>query len=189
MTSITSRRPALRKQYLVVFILSKLTEQLIDCSLVPQNNAGEQKKYPFVTYNFVEAHRDTTYDHRPDQFDCTLQIEAHSNDQYKSMELVEKLREALVDLDGYRRFFTQAYVVPHEPSTNSSIQDHTISMFGITYDYTFGFDYAFTVGHADTEFKEEDLNFEYDGEPAIESIKAVNALDNTEIRADKEGEI
>lgn len=188
MASTMSKRPALTKQYLVVFILAKLVDELLNCSLVPQNNAGEQKKFPFVTYNFVDLHRDTTYDHRADQFNCTVQIEVHHTDQFQSMEMAEKIRDAIVDSSGYRRFFTQAYVVPHEPPTNSDIQDHTISLFGMNYDYTFGFDYSFMVSRADITWTDEDLNFDYDGEPAIESIKATNKDDGKTIKAEKKEE-
>lgn len=188
MESITNKRPALNKQYLVVFILAKLVDQLLNCSLVPQNNAGEQKRYPFVTYNFVDLHRDTTADHKADQFDCTIQIEVHHNNQFQSMGMAEKLRNAIVSSSEYRRFFTQAYVVPHEPQTSSDIQDHTVSLFGINYDYTFGFDYDFQVSHADITWDDKDLKFVNEGNPTITSVEIVNNLDGRAIETDKKEE-
>lgn len=188
MASLTNKRPALTKQYLVVFILANLVDQLLKCSLVPQNNAGEQKKYPFVTYNFVDLHRDTTADHKEDQFDCTIQIEVHHNKFYESMEMAEKLRKAIVNSSEYRRFFTQAYVVPHEPRTSSDIQDHTVSLFGINYDYTFGFDYDFQISHADITWNEKDLNFVNEGNPMITSVEVTNKLDGKTIKTSKKEE-
>lgn len=188
MASTMNKRPALTKQYLVVFVLANLVDQLLNCSLVPQNNAGEQKRYPFVTYNFVDLHRDTTADHKSDQFDCTLQIEVHANDLMKSMSMAEQLRDALVSDNGYREYFTQAYVVPHEPDTNSDIQDHTISLFGINYDYTIGFDYGFQVSHAELIWQDADLNFTNRGNPEITSVEVVNKFDGKSIKADMKKE-
>lgn len=179
-----NKRPALKKQYLVVFILSELVKQLFDCPLVPQNNVGEQAKYPFVTYSFTDPHQDTTADHRSDQMIVTMLFDCHTQDYFKANEMAETLRDTLVSSDGYRRYFTQADVVPQEPAGGSDIGDHTAQLFGYRYDNAVGFYYAFLVSHADTTVDEKSLNFTFD-ESIIESVKANSLIDDDSINASK----
>lgn len=182
-----SKPPVLKNQYLVVFILSKLTQQVANCGIYPFNNPGDQPKYPFFTYQMINAGQYTTADHRSDQMDITLQIDAHASDQFQSSQMANDLREALYNDSSYRSFFTQADIVPYEPDISANIQDHTTAIFGTNYDYMFGFDMSFQISNVGTVYEDKELNFNHDNYD-IRSVRATDSINDDHIDANKKGE-
>lgn len=179
-----AQRPLLTKQYLVVFILDKLTMQLFNCHTYPFNNPGDQPRYPFVTFQMINSHHSTTADYRSDQFEITLQLDVHTNDTFKSSEMAEKLYDALNQDSSYREYFTQANIVPRKPDTGADVQDHTVNLFGLNYDISFGFDVKFQISQANRVYEESELNFKHLSLD-IETVRATDSVDGYNIDASK----
>lgn len=150
--------PELKNQYLIVYILYQLVQQVCKCELVPQNNIGSQPKYPFVSYQIITAEEDTTTD-VTSQLSVTLQIDCHDSDQIRANSLAHDLRSALRS-DNYRRYFRQVNIVPYGATPTS---DRTTLPF-VNYDQVFGFDCSFLVAHKDEVFSADDLDFTYSDE-------------------------
>lgn len=182
-----SYRPELTKSYLVVFILAKVVGHLFGCKLVPFNNAGNQPNYPYVTYHPITTHNYSTSDYRPDQYYVQFQIDCHAIDAIQASDMAIDLLEALTNRSGYRYWFEQANVVPSPlDEKKSNIQDHT-TLPGINYDNSYGFYFNFLISHADTVYKMEDLNFDFN-ESNIESIQVDGSVGNQKMIINDEKE-
>lgn len=160
-------------------------KQVCGCDLLLQQTVDTQEPYPFVTFSIVTPEQDTTTDWLGDgrQYVCTFQIDVHAGQPFTANDMARKLYEALHDR-GYRRYFTQANIVPQK-ITNTS---NRTFMSGVNYDNDFGFDCSFLVTAPKT-YKSEDLDFEYSGGIDIHSIKAENmAVEGTSIAVKKNKE-
>ncbi|RVU70013.1 MULTISPECIES: hypothetical protein [Lactobacillus] len=170
-----SSRPKLTKNYLIVFILAKIVDQLFKCPFLPVQNSGRQTKYPFFTYQMIDAHKYSTGDNRPDQFYCRFQLDCHAVDQFEANDMAGDLLDALANRRGFRHWFEQVNVVPQLAEGNrSDIRNHTL-LQGINYDNDYGFYFDFLISHADTVYQASDLNFEFD-ESDIGSIKTQGSV-------------
>ena len=173
--------PPMMNNYLVIYILIQVVDQMFHCGVYPQMNAGLRGDYPFITYNWVDPGSDETRD-ESDVMQTTLQIDVQATDQFDAINMTNELRKALKYSNGYRRFFRQVHVVPHNVTGMSPRNFYSGTQKAA---YRFGFDCSFSIYQAGTIYKPEDLNFEFN-ETTIESIKAMNPMTEKEINVRKE---
>ena len=172
--------PPIQDQYLIIYILSQVANEMFKCPIYPQYNAGVRDKYPFITYNFIDPEHDRNLD-ETDTMEVTLEIGVQSLDEFQALNMIHRLRRALRFSSGYRRFFTQAHVIPHDAKQMNN-QDYYGYQNAI---YSYSFDCSFSLYQVGTVYKPEDLNFVFN-ESTIESIKAMNALTGKSIDVSKE---
>lgn len=180
-----SEMPELKDQFLLAYILGKTVEKVCGVPLVIEQNVNLMKDYPFFTYNFVTLEQDETADWigtKGRTYTCLVQIDCHSDKPYGDKganDLALKLYEALHE-EPYRRFFTQADIVPQQFSQTSN----RTTLEGINYDFRYGFDCLFFVRGGIT-YQESDLNFEYSS-TNIESVNTTDAVTDTNVTVEKE---
>lgn len=174
----------MKNNYLVVYTLIQVVNQMFHCGVYPQMNAGLRGDYPFVTYNWVDAGSDTTLDDT-DVMETVLQIDVQSTDPSVSPDMANELRRALAHSYGYRRFFKQAHVVPHNVQGVTPRNFYNGAQQAV---YRDGFDCSFSIYRAGTVYKPDDLSFEFN-ETTIESIKAMVPMTGKEIDVSKKEEI
>lgn len=175
--------PPLQNQYLIIFILIKVVNELLHCGVYPQYNSGLRSKYPFITYSFIDPEHDTTFD-ATDTMTVGLQIGVQALDEYTALNMIHRLRRALRFSSGYRRFFTQAHIIPQ-----GNFQMNNQDFYGYQNAiYSHSFDCSFCLYQIDTTYKPEDLNFDFN-EETIESIKALNTMMGYSIEAKKKEDI
>ncbi|MBI1706559.1 hypothetical protein HYQ53_1777 [Lactobacillus crispatus] len=173
--------PPMMDNYLVIYQLIQVVNQKYHCGVYPQMNAGLRSNYPFITYDWVDPGSDVTLD-ETDVMEVRLQIDVQATDMYEALNTANDLRKTLAHSYGYRGFFKQAHVIPHNVSGTSSRNFYNGTQLPV---YRFGFDCSFSIYRAGTIYKPEDLNFEFN-ETTIESIKAMNQMTGKEINVRKE---
>lgn len=167
--------------YLVIYQLIQVVNQLFHCGVYPQMNSGLRSNYPFITYSWVDPGRETTLD-ETDVMETTLQIDIQATDMYVALRMSNELRKALAHSDGYRRFFKQASVIPHNVSQSANRDYYSGAQMAI---YRYGFDCSFSIYQVGTVYKPEDFDYEFN-ETTIDSIKAMNSMNGKEIDIKKE---
>lgn len=172
--------PELRDHFLVSFIFGKLVKQVLGCDAILADQVGERQDYPFVTFNFVILDQEETSDWRHGHnYRTLMQVDCHATSAFSAMQMAQKLYEAM-HMEGYRRFFIQAGVVPQNI-------DHTASrtvLEGINYDYDYGFDVTYLV-QSGVVYSAKDLAFVFD-ETTIESVKTADLVSDSTIDVKKE---
>lgn len=160
-------------QELLIFVLQNVVKDVGNCPLVRQRLIDNQSKYPFVTFNWIVPEKEITQDwlgvDRP--YYAQLQIDIHSDDYLKALELTRKLFSSL-KRDKYLLCFEQVKMVPSQLTT---IEDRTLAP-DVNYDYCFGFDCTFLINN-DQKYKLSDLRFDFE-ETTIETISTKGKADN-----------
>lgn len=119
-----------------------------------------------------------------DSMECTLEIGVQSLNEIQAINMIHDLRKALRFSSGYRRFFTQAHIVPHGAGQTNNQASYSYQ----NAIYSPSFDCSFSLYRTDTTYKPEDLNFDFN-EETIESIKALNTMMGNSIEAKKKEDI
>ena len=173
--------PPMMDNYLVIYQLIQVVSQKYHCGVYPQINAGLRSNYPLITYEWVDPGSDVTRD-ETDVMEARLQIDVQSTDMYEALNMANDLRRTLAHSYGYRRFFKQAHVIPHDVNKAGSRNFYSGTQQAI---YRYGFDCSFSIYQAGTIYKPDDLSFEFN-EETIDSIKAMNGMNGKEIDVNKE---
>lgn len=180
--------PKLQDQFLLAYILGETVQKVCGVPLVTQQNTELMQDYPFFTYNFVTLEEDETADWvgtKGRTYTCLVQIDCHSNEPYGDKganDLARRLYEALHEAP-YRRFFTQADIVPQTFTQTSN----RTTAWGVNYDYDFGFDCSFFV-RGGVVYDQSQLNFEYSS-TTIDSVKTADTVTSSAVNVErKEGE-
>ena len=175
-----SKIPQLSDHFLVAFIFGNLVNQVLGCDAILQDQVTDRQEYPFVTFNFVILDQEETSDWKHGHnYRTMMQIDCHATDAFSAMSMAQKLYESL-HMEGYRRFFTQAHVVPQNIDRTAS---RTI-LEGINYDYDYGFDVTYLLQSGVT-YQAQDLSFVFN-ETTIESTNAVDMTTNSNVYVKKE---
>lgn len=176
--------PPMMDNYLVIYQLIQVVSQKYHCGVYPQINAGLRSNYPLITYEWVDPGSDVTRD-ETDVMEVRLQIDVQSTDMYEALNMANDLRRTLAHSYGYRRFFKQAHVIPHDVNKSGSRNFYSGTQQAI---YRYGFDCSFSIYQAGTIYKPENLNFVFN-ESTIESIKAMSSINGKELNVNKKEDI
>ena len=94
----------MKDNYLIIYVLIQVVDQLFHCGVYPQFNSGLRSNYPFIEYSWIDPGSETTMD-ETNVMETTLQIDVQSLDQFIAIKMANELRRKLRYSDGYRRFF------------------------------------------------------------------------------------
>ena len=171
----------MKDNYLIIYVLIQVVDQLFHCGVYPQFNSGLRSNYPFIEYSWIDPGSETTMD-ETNVMETTLQIDVQSLDQFIAIKMANELRRKLRYSDGYRRFFKQVHIIPHDVGKTSSR-----NFYGTNAVQRYGFDCSFSIYDCGTEYKLQKLNFEFN-ETTIDSIQAMNQMNGKPISADRKEE-
>lgn len=178
------KMPPLRDHYLLTYILGKTVDKLFGCPFLLSAQTDARQKYPFITATIIRLEDDETSDWLGDgrQYTTRVQFDCHSNQPFQAMTMAQELYSAL-HTSSYRRFFTQARIVP-QIMTNTS--NRTV-LEGVNLDHDYGFDCSFLLTGGLT-FTPDELNFDLQEEMNIESVTTTDIVTDSRVTNHKQEE-
>lgn len=163
--NMTEKPKYLSAQPLLIYVLENVVKRACGCTLLRQNLIANQVKYPFATFNWIVLEQRITSDWLDEStpFYSTVQIDFHSDDYIKAMNLATKFFNDL-HKTSLQLCFSQANIVV---SDMEKVEDRT-ALAEANYDYTVGFDCTFLVNNKN-ECDLAKLRFDYE-DTEIETV-------------------